>query len=75
MSDLIPDLWEYILSENPDQIREAFHKLNPKEQQHVIEHLYKMSTEPGWHPLQIRSAQVAYKVLEGKKSLENKNGS
>jgi len=75
MSDLIPDLWEHILSENPEKIKEVFHNLNPEEQQYVIEHLYKMATEPGWHPFQIQSARTAYKVLEGKESLEDKNGS
>jgi hypothetical protein len=58
------ELWESILSRQPDRVQQAFNSLNQVEQQSVMAHLRSMSNEPGWHPEQRLSAQLALQVLE-----------
>ncbi len=53
------------------ELRNAFEQLEPEEQGAVLEHLQRMSSEPGWHPEQQRSAQAALEVIgERGKSVE-----
>ena len=56
-------LWEQILSRQPDRVRAAFQTLTQDEQRAVLSHLQRMSNEPGWHPEQRASAQVALQAL------------
>jgi len=55
--------WDAILSRDPQQIRTAFAPLGRAEKQAVLQHLYRMATEPGWHPEQRLSARTALKAL------------
>jgi hypothetical protein len=63
-SESLEAIWDSLLSRVPAQVRLAFSGLEPKEQQAILEHLRKMSTEPAWHPEQARSAEAALKALE-----------
>jgi hypothetical protein len=62
-SDEVTQLWDALLSRQPEQIRAAFDPLSPAEQAAVIAHLRRMVGESGWHPEQARSARAALKVL------------
>jgi hypothetical protein len=55
--------WDAILSRDPNQIRAAFAPLGRAEKQAVMQHLFRMATEPGWHPEQRLSARTALKAL------------
>ena len=57
-------LWDSLLSRQPDQVREAFSRLEGNEQKHILAHLRRMVTEPGWQPEQRASAQAALDALE-----------
>jgi hypothetical protein len=57
------DLWEDILSRQPDRIQAAFAGLDRSEQANVLAHLQRMSTEEGWHPEQRQSALAAVSAL------------
>jgi hypothetical protein len=67
----IEQLWDDLLSRQPDQIDSMFNHLNQSERRKVIEHLNRMLTEEGWHPEQKKSAVIALqrieKFTEGKK--------
>ncbi len=56
--------WDQILSRDPERIREAYQNLTGKEQQALIQHLNRMSTENDWHPEQKKSALAALQVLK-----------
>lgn len=56
--------WDNLLSRNPALIRLAYAALDEESQENVLAHLQKMSTEPGWHPEQVQSAQAALQALE-----------
>jgi hypothetical protein len=60
----IEDLWDQLLSRQPELIRAAFESLAPKEQQDVLVHLQRMISETGWHPEQVTSARAALDALE-----------
>jgi hypothetical protein len=62
-SNSLENIWDRLLSRVPEQVRSAFSGLGPEEQQEILKHLRKMSTEPGWHPEQRRSAEAALKAL------------
>jgi hypothetical protein len=64
MLDPLEQIWNQILSRQPDQIRQAYSNLNPVEQRAVLEHLRVMATEPGWHQEQRLSAQAALETIE-----------
>jgi len=51
--------WETLLSRQPRLIRAAYKILDAETQAAVIAHLRVMTTEEGWHPEQIKSAQTA----------------
>ena len=59
----IEDLWEALLSRQPEQIQNAFAGLSAEEQQAVIAHLHRMAEETGWHPEQVKSAKAALKAI------------
>ena len=61
----IEDLWEQLLSSDPERIRKAFSELDPISQKSVLEHLNKMAVEEGWHPAQRASARAALQALTG----------
>ena len=62
----IENLWDHLLSRQPELIRAAFQSLAPQEQQDVLAHLQRMVSETGWHPEQIASAQAALDSIQGK---------
>jgi hypothetical protein len=62
-SDSLEELWEMLLSRDPDLIRAAFGGLSPEEQAVVLQHLSKMAAEDGWHPEQVISAKAALEAL------------
>ena len=51
--------WENLLSRQPRLIRAAYKILDAETQAAVIAHLRVMTTEEGWHPEQVKSAQTA----------------
>ncbi|KPL84271.1 hypothetical protein SE15_03780 [Thermanaerothrix daxensis] len=55
--------WEAILSRDPQQIRATFAPLDRESQMAVMQHLFRMATEPGWHPEQRLSARKALEAL------------
>lgn len=64
--DELENLWDNLLSRNPEQIIEAFTPLDELHQQNVHDHLIRMAEDPGWHPEQRRSAQSALAALSGR---------
>lgn len=63
MTDSIEDFWEEILSRQSERIQAAFVPLSTEEKAAVLEHLKRMTSEPGWHPEQIASATKALEIL------------
>ena len=63
-------LWDHLLSRDADLVRSAFKQLEPEEQQAVLAHLWRMSSEPGWHPEQRSSAQAALVLLAQRSFIE-----
>jgi len=59
------DIWEAILSRQPDLIQAAFASLDETEQATVLTHLRRMSIEEGWHPEHRQSARSALSTLGG----------
>jgi hypothetical protein len=59
-------LWDRLLSRRPAAVWDAFHSLPPEEQKAVLEHLYRMASEPGWHEEQRLSAEAALAALRRK---------
>ena len=59
----IEELWENLLSEEPEKIHLAWNGLTPEERAAVREHLHRMSTEDGWHPAQQQAAVTARRIL------------
>ena len=64
MSNPIERLWDEILSREPARIQAAFKSLPTKEKLAVRAHLIKMTTDSGWHPPQIESAQIALEAIK-----------
>ena len=63
-SSTLEKTWDALLSREPDRIREAYQSLAPASQQGVLDHLRKMVSRTGWHPEQVKSANLALKALE-----------
>ena len=61
----IENLWDHLLSRQPELIQAAFQSLTPQEQRDVLAHLQRMVSEAGWHPEQIVSAQAALDSIRG----------
>jgi len=64
MLDPLEQIWNQLLSRQPEQVRQAYTNLNPVEQKTVLEHLRVMVTEPGWHQEQRFSAQAALDAID-----------
>lgn len=64
MSNPIERIWNEILSREPERIQTTFKKLPSREKVAVRAHLIKITTESGWHPPQIESAQIALKAIK-----------
>lgn len=60
----LENLWEQLLSRNPQQVRAAYDSLSTDQQAVVAAHLRRMATEPGWHIEQQRSAAAALEAIE-----------
>jgi len=56
-------LWDGLLSRQPQRIRDAYQSLTRDEKIAVYAHLQRMTSEAGWHPEQVLSAQKALEVL------------
>ena len=56
-------IWDALLSREEDQIRPAFLALDAETRQAVGAHLRVMTSEDGWHPEQVISAQAALDVI------------
>ena len=67
MTDSIEDFWEEILSRQTERIQAAFASLSVEEKVAVLQHLKRMTSEPGWHPEQIASASKALETLNHEK--------
>jgi len=66
LSSELENLWDALLSRQAEQVRAAFADLGPGEQQAVIQHLKRMTDEPGWHSEQRLSALAALEALDQK---------
>ena len=58
------DIWTDILSREPQRIRQTFKQLNTDEKIAVRTHLIHMSSDPGWHPEQVKSASIALEAIK-----------
>lgn len=56
-------IWGNILSQKVDVIIDEFNAIGDQEKSYILDHLYRMTSENGWHPGQITSAQFALQVL------------
>ncbi len=61
--DEIEQLWELLLSRQPELVQQAYQGLAKEEQEAVMAHLKRMVDEPDWHPEQRISAQAALDAL------------
>jgi len=61
--DPLEQFWEELLSGEPERIYTAFVSLDAETKNEVVQHLRKMTTEEGWHPLQKQSAEIALDVI------------
>lgn len=61
--DPLEAFWDDILSRQPERVLSAFAALSKEEKQAVIAHLKRMSAEPDWHPVQVKSASAALAAL------------
>jgi hypothetical protein len=61
--DRLEILWDGLLSRQDERVRAAFASLNTSEQQAVLAHLQRMSSEAGWHLEQRISAEAALRAL------------
>lgn len=57
------ELWDAILSREPERILEAWSHLDHEEQTSLLAHLECMVAEDGWHPEQVISAQAALDAI------------
>ena len=64
LADLIEILWDDLFSRESSRIQQAFDTLNAEERTAILAHLKRMSSEPDWHPEQVRSAKAALQALE-----------
>jgi len=62
-SDQLEQLWDNLLSRQPDRIQSAFASLDNHNQKAVLVHLHRMVKEPGWQPEQRLSAKAAIKAI------------
>jgi len=61
---MTPDeLWDAILSREAGRVLNAWKRLTHAEQKSLLAHLERMTSEPGWHPEQVISAQAALDAI------------
>jgi hypothetical protein len=63
LTDPLEEIWDGLLSRQPERIRTAFARLTEAEQSAALAHLRRMASEPDWQPEQRQSAQVALDCL------------
>lgn len=61
--DPLEIIWDGLLSRDSQRIRATFIQLDPESKEVVLEHLERMTREPGWHTEQVISAQEALKAI------------
>ena len=66
MLDPMEQLWDDLLSRQPQNIRAAYASLDAAGKAAVLAHLKKMTEEEGWLDVQRVSAQAALEALRGK---------
>jgi len=59
----LDQLWDNLLSRQPDLIRAAFASLDISSQKAVLTHLHRMVSDSGWQPEQKNSAEAAIHAL------------
>jgi hypothetical protein len=57
------ELWDAILSRDIKRVLNAWKKLDLEEQTSLLAHLERMTSEDGWHPEQVTSAQAALDAI------------
>ena len=57
------NIWELILSRQPEVIGKVYASLDPDYRKAVQDHLRRMVSEPGWQPEQRISAQAALDAI------------
>jgi hypothetical protein len=57
------ELWDAILSRDIKRVVNAWRKLDLEEQTSLLAHLVRMTSEDGWHPEQVTSAQAALDAI------------
>lgn len=60
----LEELWDGLLSRDPERVMAAFALLGKREQGAVVSHLKRMVSEPGWQPGQSESARSALEILK-----------
>lgn len=68
MSDyetFLEQVWDDLLSRDPEKIRARFATLDRQNQTTVLAHLARMTSEPGWHAEQVASAALALEWITG----------
>jgi hypothetical protein len=58
-------IWEQLLSRDVQQVRAAYLALELETRCQVMAHLRLMTSQEGWHPEQVISAQAALDALAG----------
>jgi hypothetical protein len=59
----LEDLWNNLLSRQPELVCAEYAKLDNASQKLVLAHLVRMAKEAGWQPEQRDSARAALKAL------------
>lgn len=59
----LEETWSALLSRDKGEVVRVFRALDVESRKVVVQHLTKMSTQEGWHPEQVRSAQIALSAL------------
>jgi hypothetical protein len=63
-ADPLEQLWDGLLSRQPERVRAAFATLDGASQRITLAHLKRMATESDWHPEQRQSAMAALQALD-----------
>jgi hypothetical protein len=62
----LEQVWDDLLSRDPEKIKVRFAMLDPESQTTALAHLTRMTTEPGWHSEQITSAAIALECVSNR---------
>jgi hypothetical protein len=62
-TEQLDQLWDDLLSHQPELIRVAFASLDVSDQKAVLAHLHHMVTDAGWQPEQRASAKAALQAF------------